>query len=406
MVTRGVRPCTGGKFTIYQPINLYRKFSAGHIFTGYQLLQQQVLIIDASGVIVDIVTENEAGDDVEKSEGILCPGFINAHCHLELSHLQGHIPKHTGLVDFVFKVISERHFGEEEILAAIEKAEHEMLQQGIVAVGDICNNNLTIPQKLKGNLRYHNFIEASGFPPALAGTRFKRAVDIYDLYTAHFSCSSIAPHAPYSVSPELFAMINDFPGNSLLTIHNQETEHENEFFEKGTGDFLRLYQKLGIDISFFKPTGKSSLQTWLPNFTKAQTIILVHNVSTSEEDLALANLSTHNSQRSTFLCLCPNANLYISNMLPDINMLMKQTDNIVLGTDSLASNDQLSILEEMKTLKNNFKELDIETLLKWATINGANALRMDDQLGSFEKGKTPGVLLIDGSGLNKVNRLL
>ncbi|MFZ1304216.1 MAG: amidohydrolase, partial [Ferruginibacter sp.] len=70
---------------------MYRKFSADKIFNGYQFLQQQVLITDIDGVIVEIVDEKEAGDDVEKLNGILCPGFINAHCHLELSHMKGHI---------------------------------------------------------------------------------------------------------------------------------------------------------------------------------------------------------------------------------------------------------------------------------------------------------------------------
>lgn len=271
-----------------------------------------------------------------------------------------------------------------------------MLENGIVAVGDICNNILTIPQKIKGNLQYHNFIEASGFPPQVAEIRFKRAVDLYTAYAEHFPATSIAPHAPYSVSPELFAMINELPGNNLLTIHNQEMQYENEFFEKGTGDFLRLYEKLGVDISFFKPTRKTSLQTWLPHFTKARSIILVHNVCTSANDLEFAQLSTANFLLPTFYCLCPNANLYISNMLPDVPMLMKHTNDIVLGTDSLASNDQLSILEEIKTLQANFKQLDLSTLLKWGCINGARSLQMDDKLGSFEKGKMPGVLLIEG----------
>ena len=393
-----VRPCTGGKFTLYQPIILYRKFSADYIFNGYELHRQQVLITDAAGVIVDTVTENEAGDGVEKLNGIICPGFINAHCHLELSHMKGHVPKHTGLVDFVLKVVNERHFSEEEILAAIESAETEMLQNGIVAVGDICNNTLTIAQKSKANLLYHNFIEASGFPPAVAETRFARSLEICNEYrtTIDEQRATINPHAPYSVSPQIFAMINDFPNNNLITIHNQETAAENEFFEIGTGDFLRMYRQMGIAISFFKPTGKTSLQTWLPYFTKEQTIISVHNVCTSAEDLSFTQLPIAHCPLPIFFCLCPNANLYISNTLPDVKMLMQHTGNIVLGTDSLASNDQLSILEEIKTLQHNFKELDLSTLLQWATSNGSRALQMDKTLGSFVKGKQPGVILIEG----------
>ena len=407
---------------------MYRKFSANCIFNGYEFLYNHVLITDTTGVIVEVIAENEAGDDVEKLNGILCPGFINAHCHLELSHLKGLIPKQTGLVDFILKIVNKRHlayrqagFEETEIWAAIENAENEMLQNGIVAVGDICNNTLTIPQKSKGKLQYHNFIEASGFIPALAKDRFDTSVSILEKYLATYnppdpvdkqrttdkgqptgSCgrATITPHAPYSVSPEMFGMINSVPGNNLLTIHNQETAAENEFFEKRTGDLLRLYQQMGIDISFFKPSGKTSLKTWLPYFTKEQTIILVHNVFTSAEDLSFLKLSTfsrnHSGQLSTFLCLCPNANLYISNTLPDIQMLMQHTDDFVLGTDSLASNDQLSILEEIKILQNNFKELKLATLLQWATSNGSRALQIDNKLGSFNKGKQPGIILMEG----------
>jgi len=85
---------------------LYRKFLAEHIFTGYELLQQHVLITDDRGVIADLVKEEDAGDGVGKFTGMLSPGFINCHCHLELSHMKGLIPKHTGLVDFVFKVVN------------------------------------------------------------------------------------------------------------------------------------------------------------------------------------------------------------------------------------------------------------------------------------------------------------
>lgn len=414
--TTGLTPSSGqwlgGKFTIYQPIILNRKFSADKIFDGYQFLQQKVLITGADGVITNIVDEKEAGDDIEELKGILCPGFINAHCHLELSHMKGHIPKHTGLVDFVLKIVTERHFAEHDILEAIEDAEDEMLQNGIVAVGDICNNTLSIFQKNKERLTYHNFIETSGFIPAFAKDRFDKSAEILDEYrameggqrtTENRQRSTITPHAPYSVSQQLFSMINDLPNNKLLTIHNQETPAENEFFQKGSGDFLRLYQQMGIDISFFKPTGKTSLQSCLPYFTKEQSLILVHNVTTTAEDLEFIKRTTNNEQPAAFFCLCPNANIYISNILPDVNLLMKYTGNIVLGTDSLASNDRLSILAEIKTLQENFKDIDLATLLKWATSNGAKSLQMQDKLGSFEKGKQPGLLLIEEIGDLKVN---
>jgi cytosine/adenosine deaminase-related metal-dependent hydrolase len=390
---------------------LYRKFSADKIFDGYSFLLQKVIIVNASGVVIDVVDEQEGGDDIEKLNGILCPGFINAHCHLELSHMKGHIPKFSGLVDFILKIVADRHYSEDDILEAIANAEDKMLQNGIVAVGDICNNALTIPQKNKKRLHYHNFIEASGFIPAFAKKRFDESLSLLQAYSGKRSTengkrATITPHAPYSVSPEMFALINNLPDNQLLTIHNQETAAENDFFEKGSGDLLRLYRQMGIDISFFKPTGNTSLQSWLPHFTKEQAIILVHNVCTSADDLLFEKLQTANCKLQTFYCLCPNANLYISNTLPDVHMLMQHTHNIVLGTDSLASNDALSIWAEIKTLQQHIKGLDLEVLLKWATSNGAKALQLDNLLGSFEKGKRPGVVLLPENGNEKLTRII
>jgi len=395
IVRRGRQTIRGGKFTLYQSIILYRKFRADQIFTGHEMLQENlVLVTDTDGVVIELIAAADAGDDIETHRGILSPGFINCHCHLELSHLKGLIPKHTGLVDFVFKVVTERHYEESVILAAISAAEAEMVKNGIVAVGDICNNNLTIAQKQKGNLYYRNFIETSGFPPVVAETRFQRSVDLYDTYLKVLPANAIVPHAPYSVSPELFGKINAFPNNGLLTIHNQEIPDENELFENGKGDFLRMYDKMNIDISFFKPSGRSSLQTYLPYFTKGQSVILVHNVATAAADIEFVQLATSNSQLQTYFCLCPNANLYISNKLPDMK-LFSDRQNMVLGTDSLASNDQLSILAEIQTLQQHFPEVNPLTFLQWATINGAKALGIEKSYGSFEKGKKPGIVLID-----------
>jgi len=355
--------------------------------------------------VIDITDVPDAGDDIEKFGGILCPGFINAHCHLELSHMKRHIPERTGLTDFILKVVFERNFDEAEIQSAIEAAENEQFQNGIVAVGDICNNTLTIPQKTRRKLRYRNFIEASGFTPPVAESRFQRSLDFYLAYEALSPENSIVPHAPYSVSQKMFGLINDFPGNDVLTVHNQETQAENELFKNKQGDFIEMYQKMNIDASFFEPSGKSSLQTYLPYLKNYKSLVLVHNVCTDAADIEFEKLHSSKQDLTTYYCLCPNANLYITNMLPDVNLLARQGCNIVLGTDSLASNHQLSILEEIKTLQKNFPAISLATMLQWATINGAKALKMDENLGSFEKGKKPGVVLIDGVSSTTVSKI-
>jgi aminodeoxyfutalosine deaminase len=374
----------------------YRKFKADYLFLGDRFAgSDSVLITTDDGTVQDVAPAAVAGEDVVYMAGMLCPGFVNCHCHLELSHMRGVIPEGTGLVDFLGAVIKRRggraiDTGDQQdpVLAAIAAAEQEMLDGGIVAVGDICNTADTLEQKGQRRLHYHNFIETIGFVEQGAAARFEQSKAIYDRFAGRHS---LVPHAPYSVSAGLFTLIAGHPRNRLLTMHNQETEAENEFFLSGKGDFLRLYAMLGVDVSFFHGTGKRSLESCLPYFHEGQTMILVHNVATAAEDL-----DRMAGGPELYFCLCPNANLYIGGQLPDVELLDRRGCRIVVGTDSLASNHRLSVLEELKTLQRAFPRLDTARLLGWATLNGARALRMEEMLGSFSAGKKPGVVLLTG----------
>ena len=383
----------------------FQKFRGDQLFDGSRMLEDQhVLITSESGTVEEIVHLDEAGDDIRVFPGILCPGFINCHCHLELSHMKGSIPEGTGLIEFVTRVIKDRHYSDDQILSAIENAESEMISEGIVAVGDICNNTLTITQKSKGRIAYHNFIEASGLLDDKAEIRFERAVNLFNAYEQQNSprwSNSIVPHAPYSVSEELWKRIVHFHANKLMTIHNQETKSENELFIANRGEFLKFYRELNVDPFVIKPSGRSSLQTYLQKFLSDQQLILVHNTYTSGEDVSFCESLNRNG--AIYWCLCPNANLYISGELPDPELF--DPSRVVLGTDSLASNHQLSMLAEMRVLREHFPGIRIEQILGWATINGAKALQLDNILGSFERGKKPGLVLCDAT-LSACRRLL
>jgi cytosine/adenosine deaminase-related metal-dependent hydrolase len=167
-------------------------------------------------------------------------------------------------------------------------------------------------------------------------------------------------------------------------------------YQYKTGDFLNLYKNFGIDITNFEPTGKTSFKSWLPYFTNNQSIISVHNTFTSQEDIDFYQ-SQSPSKPPLFLCLCINANKYIEQAAPPIELLRKNNCAITIGTDSYASNWQLNILEEIKTIQSETANgIPLTEVLQWATINGARALQMDNILGSFEKDKKPGVVLIEG----------
>ena len=169
----------------------------------------------------------------------------------------------------------------------------------------------------------------------------------------------------------------------------------------GKGDFLRLYTALGETKSPFEITGKTSLQTWLPYFKNEQTILLVHNTYIREEDIVFAKTYSETYGIKIVYCLCPNANLFIENTLPPIDLLLKHNCKIVIGTDSYASNRQLSIASEIKTVSDNFPHISLIEILKWATSNGAATLGRENVLGSFTKGKKPGLVLLETDLLNK-----
>lgn len=387
------------KFTSYQSIILYRKFKADHLFTGNEILPaDNVLITDEQGVVIEMADTKDAGDDIETFKGILTPGFVNSHCHIELSHMQGAVAAKTGLVEFVQQVMKNRFADEETKSAAMQKAEEELYNSGTVAIGDICNTADSILIKEKSKIYWHNFIEVSGFVDAAAEKRLSDAKDVYEKFqVSSFKFQiSLSPHAPYSVSKTLFQLLNDATAQQLITIHNQECAAEDELYKNKIGGFLNLYKNFGIDISNFQPTAKSSLQSWFPYFTNHQSIILVHNTFSRQEDIDLVKEQQALTGKQHSFCLCANANLYIENKMPPIDMLRKNECNIIIGTDSYASNWQLNILEEIKTIqRETASTIPLQEVLQWATLNGAKALQVQDKFGSFEKGKQPGVVLID-----------
>ncbi len=377
----------------------YRKIKADKIFTGSQLLQNQVLVIAGNGTVIDLISDQEAGSDLEIMEGWLCPGFINAHCHLELSHMKGLVPAHTGMTDFLLAVLFQRQAPAEKKQQAIQEALQAMQKNGIVGLGDICNTADSIAAKAAlPAFHCHNFIELSGFVPATAGTRLAQGLELMQQFSAVLPAekSSITPHASYSVSDKLFAQIGH-QSPAIVSIHNQESAAEEEFIRHKTGELLRLFTAIGVNIDFFEAGNQSSLAHTLPQLPAAAQWILVHNCHTTKEDISLlkAHLARHSN--ACYFCVCPNANLYIGNPLPDMQALYHSDIPICMGTDSLTNNASLSILAEMQTLQAHFPWLPVETVLQWATLNGARALKMEQQLGSFEKGKQPGILLLQGS---------
>jgi aminodeoxyfutalosine deaminase len=378
-----------------------RKIAATYIFPGNQSpIKNGILTCSPDGTILEISENNEKITEqpgLEFYSGILVPGFVNTHCHLELSHLKGKTEEKTGIGGFIGKINQLRNQETENTEKAIQVADRKMWAAGTAAAGDISNSTLTLETKKRSKIFYHNFIESFGFHPSRAERAFDYAQFVQFQFKEYNLSNSIVPHSPYSVSIQLFEKIkeNAIIEKSILTIHNQESESESEFFVKGTGAIVNhLQNNLGIDTSHWETTGKSSLISILQYLPKENQLLLVHNTFTKKEDLE--ELKRMRSVENTFFVLCPNSNLYIENQLPPVLLFREENLNICLGTDSLASNHELSVLAEMITVQHYFPEIKLEELILWASLNGANALEIEDNFGSFEVGKRPGVNLISG----------
>jgi cytosine/adenosine deaminase-related metal-dependent hydrolase len=374
---------------------LYQKITADHIFTGYQMLPQgQVLVLDNRGIVEDIISVEDAGENVQYCTGVLSPGLINAHCHLELSHLFKSFEEGQGLIAFITSVMHHRRAEAEIIQLAMQKADAEMFANGIVAVGDICNSEVSVAVKQPSKIYYHSFVEVAGFSEEIATPRFDYALQVADIFAASGLSHSIVPHAPYSVSDHLMKMICNHGSQAAMTMHNQETKDENLWFFSKQGGFEKFYSALNINTQAFHAKGKSSLEHVLPFLDPAQKNILVHNVHTSAADLDAAMNRFSAFDERLYFCCCPNANQFISRQMPNLPLFLQKGVRLVLGTDSLASNHQLDLMSEMQTLQAHFPDLQLEMMLQWATINGAKALGIENKYGSFEKGKSPGVIAI------------
>ncbi|WP_317899263.1 amidohydrolase family protein [Aurantibacillus circumpalustris] len=366
-----------------------RFLKADKLFDGKTYLSQDaVLVVDREGVLREIISENELDiNKVEYVKGIISPGFVNAHCHLELSHLKNKIPQSTGLPAFAKQVVSLRNsFSIGEVFSAMHEANLEMQENGIVAVGDISNASDSFEEKQNSSIYYHTFIELLGLNPINAAAIFERGKNLLLELKSEKLAGSLAPHAPYSTSKELIQLISEFNFTNGLSfsIHNQESLEEKKFLEGSPSAFEELFSSLGLDLSWYKATGNSGLKHYFETLSNKPSI-LVHNTFSTSEDIQLS------TKKNIYWCFCPGANMYIENKLPNFSLFANQKNKICFGTDSLASNTQLDVIAEANLVLQHSKEFSLENVLQALTFNGSEALGISDKFGRFIIGKNAGL---------------
>jgi len=370
-----------------------RRLSAQYVITNAgPVLEKPLITVEDDGTIISI--EDTGGcwkeePETEYYNGIIIPGFVNCHCHLELSHMKGSVDRGTGLAHFIELVRDTRTSGTEIVVSSAISADNDMFREGIVLCADICNTSITFGVKKRSRIGYINLLEVFGIDPAKASARMDTLTKVAEEAEAEGLRWFMVPHALYSMSLTLLRLLREKNNeNRITSIHFMETDAEAPFLENLTGSLMETYERSGLTTSR-QETTQNHAEAILNEITTNGNLMVVHNTFADS-----ATIREIMKRDNLYWCLCPNSNLYIENTLPPLGLLRNEGCVIVTGTDSLASNNRISIIEELKTLQFNFPSIATEELVLWATLNGARALGEEDRYGSIEPGKRPGLVLL------------
>jgi cytosine/adenosine deaminase-related metal-dependent hydrolase len=381
-----------------------RTFSAQYIFTNAgPPLKRGLIFTDEDGTIRSVKDTGgnlEEKESVEFYNGIIVPGFVNCHCHLELSHLKGIIPRGTGLSEFIRLIRSSRESRTEELVSAASASDNSMECEGVILCADICNNASTFSIKTKSRIKYINLLEVFGIDAEAATRRMDEVTQLSQVARSTGLPYSLVPHSLYSLSLPLLRLLRSKTGSNRITsVHFMEASAEALFLAKHEGPIMESYNRSGLGTGNLK-TVNNHTEGILEEITSSGNLMLVHNTYVDRETIQHVK-----NRENLFWCLCPNSNQYIENQLPPLTLLLEENCEIVIGTDSLASNTSLSIIEELKTLQGSFPSVRLEDLICWATLNGARALGEEKTFGTIQPGKKPGLLLLHDTDLHKMELL-
>lgn len=356
------------------------------MLTAQGLKSKSIVCLNSRGVVEDIieVSNIDSQSGVEFYNGILMPDMVNAHSHLELSYLRGAIEKGGGFARFAQAIGALRGgFSMEQRLDAAEFWDAKMYAEGVGAVGDICNGASTVKLKSRSKILYHNFAELFGLNTSNA--------DVLDGVVADFRALDlpicVTPHSVYSLNKQAFeSAVNHSDQSMPLSIHFMESDAEALLFDK-RGHLWDWYVDRGSNVDFLDEL--SPVDRIINNIPSWRKVMLVHCTKISKNDIS--RLVDHFADNLTCV-VCPQSNLYIENSTIDIDVLRSSGCRIAVGTDSLASADSLSMIDQIKV----FEDVPLEERLRWVTVNGAAALGIESRMGVIEKGSQTGIVLLSG----------
>ena len=352
---------------------------------------------DDDGTILQTgVCADPAEEDVFL-DGAVIPGFVNAHCHIELSYMWKLFRKGTGMAGFIDQINALRDTASlEDKLADIQTWMDRLWQRGVTAMADISNGADSFAIKAASPMYTRTFLEVFGTEPQDCAAVIR---DVKALQEQALACGLDAaptPHACYTMSPELLTAASaEGLRSGYLSYHSEETPEEDEMIRSGSGPMWENRKRAGMSTP--PVTGTSSLQYFLERLQQVHAapfdehILLVHEVCMDQEGIDAVKAALNHP----FIALCPLSNLFIHNALPPVELLRSNGMKLTIGTDSLSSNDDLDPVAELFCLQENFPQVPLGEMLGWACRNGAEFLGKEAVFGTLEPGKRPGLVLID-----------
>jgi cytosine/adenosine deaminase-related metal-dependent hydrolase len=358
--------------------------------TGEPLRRASVVIIN--GRIVDVGQFSFPEPMAIDLGGMaIMPALVNAHTHLELSYLRGRVPQAKQFIDWIRTVIAARREYADpmdpRILDALRAAIVEARASGTGLFGDISNTLVSTPLLHAASMPARVFYELLGFsgsdPEAIARQSRKKANAAAFIHGGGVEVS-LAPHAPYSVSPALFAAIradlDAHPGH-VTSVHLGESAEELEFIKRGTGPWRVLLEELGVWTDAWQAPGTSPVEYLEQIGFLDRRVVAVHGVQFDGDDLD--RLRT----RGMTIVSCPRSNQYVGVGAPPLEAFYAMNVNVAFGTDSLASAPDLNMFAELAEARRLAPRVPARTLLESATRRGAAALGFEDVYGTLEAGK-------------------
>lgn len=364
-------------------------YSAPWVFTGDALLSEATVWVQPDGTLDRVVPGRDP--DAEPHDGLLCPGFINAHCHLEFSHLQGEIPPHLGMAGFIRALTGLRDRDAlPHRVAAARQALHTLRSGGVSVVVDTSNSAVgaQAAQGVSG-IEVLPIVELFGVQDAGAEAAMAQGEA---LLSALPSALGLTPHAPYSVGPALFEGLRRHSLRStarprVWSYHLLESDEERRCVALSPeGPMAELFRSWGMPLNYAYPDPLAALRAFVPEGTH---LGLVHLTQATEEDLsAIGALPAE-----VWYLLCPQANAYLHNQEPPYALF--PPERICLGTDSLAGTYGFDLLEDLRWLARARPSLSAAQLLATLTVNPAHWLGRYPLYGSLRPGARGGLTLIE-----------